>query len=192
MIKSKTIFLLLSLITAFGLSACAGGDESEAGNVYVSETAQNENISSDDFARAEEDIGKCMSSLIALNSDENTISVSSEDIFGASSEGGETAVFTDGNGTLLRVRSVLFGSVGSVEKNYYFLDDGRGYYTVLEKHNDSAQLEKVDGVLYYGFEEFYFDGDSFFIIDRIDKSLVPCETDPVSEEIKKLLNVENT
>lgn len=125
-----------------------------------------------------------MSSLFALNFDENTISVSSEDVFGALSEGGYTALFTDENGTLLRVQTVLFGSVGSIEQNYYILQDGRGYYTVLEKCNDSAQLEKVDGVLYYGFEEFYFDGDSFIIIERIDKNLIPCESDPVSEEIK--------
>lgn len=190
--KSKIFILLLSLITAFSLSACSGGAESGTENVFVSETTRSENTPSDDFARAEEDIGKCMSSLIALNSDENTISVSSEDIFGASSEGGETAVFTDENGTLLRVRSVLFGSVGSVEENYYFLDEGRGYYTVLEKRNDSAQLEKVDGVLYYRFEEFYFDGDSFFMIDRINRNLIPYEGDPVSEVIKKLLSGENT
>lgn len=180
------------MITAFSLSACLGGAESGTENVFVSETTRSENMPSDDFVRTEEDIGKCMSSLIALNSDENTISVSSEDIFGASSEGGETAVFTDENGTLLRVRSVLFGSVGSVEENYYFLDEGRGYYTVLEKRNDSAQLEKVDGVLYYVFKEYYFDSDSFFIIDRINKNLVPCESDPVSEVIKKLLSGEKT
>ncbi|MGN0638100.1 MAG: hypothetical protein ACI4J0_06990 [Huintestinicola sp.] len=192
MMKLKKLFTVLSLITALSLSACAGAAESDGESGTVPETARNENVPSDDFARAEEDIGNCMSSLIMLNSDENTVSVSSEDIFGASSEGGELTRFTDEKGTLLRVRSVLFGSVGSVEINYYILREGRGYYTVLEKHNDSAQLGKTDGVLYYGFNEYYIDGDSFFIIDRIAQSLIPCEDDPVSAEIKKLLGGENT
>lgn len=185
--KSKKIFMLLSLMAVIGISACESGAEAEPQSYVVSEKPETEITVTDKFSEAEEDISQCMSSLIALNSDENTVSVSSSDIIGASSEGGYTALFTDENGTLLRVQTVLFGAVGSIEQNYYILQDGRGYYTVLEKYNNSAQLAKTSGTLYYVFNEYYFDGESTFIIDRINRGLIPCDEDPVSKEIRKLL-----
>lgn len=49
MMRLKTFILLLSLIMAFSLSTCAGGDESGAENVFVSETVRIENMPSDDL-----------------------------------------------------------------------------------------------------------------------------------------------
>ncbi|MCI7767341.1 MAG: hypothetical protein MSJ26_05075 [Oscillospiraceae bacterium] len=71
-------------------------------------------------------------------------------------------------------------------ENYYLLPDGRGYYTVLERIYDSAQLEKVGGDLYYCFKEYYFDGGNYFTIDRISERLIPCEM-PLSDGIKTVI-----
>ena len=56
--KSKKIFMLLSLMAVIGLSACESGAEAEPQSYVVSETPETEITVTDKFSDAEEDISQ--------------------------------------------------------------------------------------------------------------------------------------
>jgi hypothetical protein len=210
----KKVKYVLAIFTALLMAGCSQQNMSEAqetsevttalttSEFETSKASEKENLDETSntgkvkadtekfYTEAKDLIGRYINSYIGMNYEGKSIYSKEELVNEYSSEGGALTKFYDKNDNLLRCRVVLYGSMGKVEANYYFIDNQHGYYTMLyENYNAPLTSKSAVEALNYKFSEYWFDNISIYSIDNVNGALVECNTNPIIEPLSEYVNV---
>lgn len=162
--------------------------ETEPKPTAIGETTDN---GSNKYLEAEEKISNFMGRFISLGTGnyddiQSCIITEETDAMGQSAEGGGVVRYMTDEGENLRYSVTFYGETGRREHNYYIIDEGCAYYTSLtmDYYCRDWQQEQYGDILKYSLEEYWLDNDEYYLIDRINSTLVPCEKNP-AEHLEK-------
>lgn len=94
---------------------------------------------------------------------------------------------------ILKYTINVFGEHGQVTYNYFYIDSFI-YYQILHINYTSYNLNNSSEHLYYEIQDFIIDTNNYYIMDKINRDLIPIEFEKLPNyysliELEKIFNI---